>query len=50
MINFSTTEGSKKVVETIAKGTQAPIDHIDLTPPSDRTQRFVTALEIDQLP
>jgi ferredoxin len=40
VISFSPTGGSKKVAEAIAKGTQAPIDHVDLTPPSARTQHF----------
>ena len=40
VISFSPTGGSKKVAEAIAKGTQAPIDHVDLTPPSARTQQF----------
>ena len=40
IISFSPTGGSKKVAEAIAKGTQAPIDHVDLTPPSARTQQF----------
>jgi ferredoxin len=40
VISFSPTGGSKKVADAIAKGIQAPIEHIDLTPPSARTQRF----------
>jgi len=40
VISFSPTGGSKKVAEAIAKGTRAPIDHVDLTPPSARTQQF----------
>lgn len=40
VISFSPTGGSKKVAEAIAKGTQTPYDHIDLTPPSARTQQF----------
>lgn len=40
VISFSPTGGSKKVAGAIAKGTQAPIEHIDLTPPSARTQQF----------
>ncbi len=38
--SFSPTGNSKKVAETIAKGIQAPIEYIDLTPPSARTQQF----------
>jgi ferredoxin len=40
VISFSPTGGSKKVAEAIAKGTQASIESIDLTPPSARTQDF----------
>ena len=40
VISFSPTGGSKKVAEAIAKGTQAPFDHVDLTPPSARTKQF----------
>lgn len=40
VISFSPTGGSKKVAEAIAKGIQAPIDYVDLTPPSARTQQF----------
>jgi formate hydrogenlyase subunit 6/NADH:ubiquinone oxidoreductase subunit I/flavodoxin len=40
VISFSPTGGSKKVAEAIARGTQAPIEYVDLTPPSARTQQF----------
>jgi len=40
VISFSPTGGSKKVAEAIAKGTHAPIEYVDLTPPSARTQHF----------
>jgi ferredoxin len=40
VISFSPTGGSKKVADAIAKGIQAPIESIDLTPPSARTQKF----------
>jgi ferredoxin len=40
VISFSPTGGSRKVAETIAKGIQAPIEYVDLTPPSARTQNF----------
>ncbi len=40
VISFSPTGGSRKVAEAIAKGTQAPIEHVDLTPPTARTQQF----------
>lgn len=40
VISFSPTGGSRKVAEAIAQGIQAPIEHIDLTPPSARTQQF----------
>ncbi len=40
VISFSPTGGSRKVAEAIAKGTRAPIEHVDLTPPSARTQQF----------
>ena len=40
VISFSPTGNSKKVAEAIAKGIQAPIEYVDLTPPSARTQLF----------
>jgi ferredoxin len=40
VISFSPTGNSKKVAEAIAKGIQAPIEYVDLTPPSARTQQF----------
>jgi flavodoxin len=36
VISFSPTGNSKKVAEAIAKGIQAPIESVDLTPPSSR--------------
>jgi ferredoxin len=41
VLSFSPTGNSKKVGEAIAKGIQAPIKPIDLTPPSARTQKYV---------
>jgi ferredoxin len=35
-ISFSPTGNSKRVAEAIARGIQAPIEYVDLTPPSSR--------------
>lgn len=40
LISFSPTGNSKKVGEAIAKGIQATIEYVDLTPSSARTQGF----------
>lgn len=40
VISFSPTGNSKKVAEAIAKGILAPIEYVDLTPPSAKTQDF----------
>jgi ferredoxin len=40
LVTFSPTGNSKKVAEAIAKGIQAPIEYVDLTSPSARTQQF----------
>ena len=40
LVTFSPTGTSKKVAETIAKAIQAPIEHVDLTPPIAKTRDF----------
>ena len=40
IVSFSPTGNSKKVAESIAKGTQAQIEYVDLTPPSVKNQGF----------
>jgi ferredoxin len=40
LVTFSPTGNSKKVAEAIAKGTQAPIEHVDLTAPKAKSQDF----------
>ena len=40
VVSFSPTGNSKKVAESIAKAIQAPIEYVDLTLPSARTQDF----------
>ncbi len=40
LVYFSPTGTSKRIVEAIAKGIQASSEHIDLTPPTARTQEF----------
>ena len=39
-VYFSPTGNSKKVADAIAKGLQASIEYIDLTPPKARLQKF----------
>jgi flavodoxin len=38
LVTFSPTGNSKKISEAIAKGLQAPTEHIDITPQTARTQ------------
>ena len=40
VVSFSPTGNSKKVAESIAKAIQSPIEYVDLTPPSAKTQDF----------
>ncbi len=40
LVTFSPTGNSKKIAETIAKAIQAPIEHLDLTPPIAKTRNF----------
>jgi len=40
LLPFSPTGTSKKVAETIAQAIQAPIEHLDLTPPTAKTRDF----------
>jgi len=40
LVTFSPTGNSKKVAEAIAKGIQAPIERLDLTPPTAKTQDY----------
>ena len=37
LVTFSPTGNSTKIAKSLAKGINAPIEHIDLTPPSSRT-------------
>ena len=41
VVSFSPTGNSKKVGEAIAKGIQAPIEHINLTSPTARAHKYV---------
>ena len=40
VVSFSTSGNSKKVAEAIAKAIQAPIEHVNLTSPTAKTQKF----------
>jgi len=40
LVYFSPTGTSKRIAEAIAKGVQVSCEHIDLTPPTARTQEF----------
>ena len=40
LVYFSPTGTSKRVAEAIAKGIQVSCEHVDLTPPTARTQEF----------
>jgi ferredoxin len=40
IVSFSPTGNSRKIAESIAKAIQTPIEYVDLTPPSARTQDF----------
>ncbi len=40
IVSFSPTGNSKKVAEAIAQAIKAPIEHMDLTSPSVRTEKF----------
>lgn len=40
LVTFSPTGNSKKVAEAIAKATQAPLEYMNLTPPTAKTHEF----------